>query len=59
MKPHVSTSVFHPSFLFINSVIDTTESGELIKVKVSNDRRYITVNGLKVVERDVLAANGK
>ncbi|KAI7864090.1 FAS1 domain-containing protein [Mucor mucedo] len=36
----------------------TTESGETLIVKVSGDNRYTTVDGLKVMERDILAANG-
>lgn len=35
-----------------------TESGEEIKIKVSNSRKQITVDGFRVVERDLLAANG-
>jgi uncharacterized surface protein with fasciclin (FAS1) repeats len=38
-------------------VIDTSESGEDIKVNVQKNGK-ILVNGHKVVEKDILAANG-
>ena len=37
--------------------IDATESGKVIKIKL-DDCNEITVNGLRVLERDIIAANG-
>lgn len=42
----------------IDIEIDGTESGKVIKIKL-NDCNEITVNGLRVLERDIIAANGK
>ncbi|GAA5801723.1 hypothetical protein HPULCUR_007175 [Helicostylum pulchrum] len=36
----------------------TSESGESIELKVTENHRQATVNGLKVIEQDILAANG-
>jgi uncharacterized surface protein with fasciclin (FAS1) repeats len=38
-------------------IIDTTESGEELIISAQNER--ITVNGLRVVQSDIIAANGK
>lgn len=59
VKPHVSYPPGSSSILLINVITDTTESGEVLKVTVSDDRKHTTVDGLKVIQRDVLAANGK
>ncbi|KAG2235542.1 FAS1 domain-containing protein [Thamnidium elegans] len=44
--------------LAIGETSYTSESGESVKLKVTENHRQITVNGLKVIEKDILAANG-
>lgn len=59
MKRHVSSYLLLYFVLPLKTLcLDTTESGEEIKIKVSNSRKQITVDGFRVVEKDMLAANG-
>lgn len=44
--------------ILITILLDTSESGEKIYIKVTANHKQATVNGIKVLKKDVLAANG-